>query len=80
MNEDKLYTAWKQHRRRVAVPDDFAGRVISRLNEEIIRDGQTSWIWRQAWSVRLMRWSGALVLVLVGLFRLSFITATLLAP
>ena len=76
MNEEELYAQWKAQRRSVAVPENFSTQVMNRLARETWAGPQ----WRGALQGRLAQISLAFGLLLLGLFRLCFMTANLLVP
>jgi hypothetical protein len=78
MNDDRLYTQWINHRRKTSVPEGFAQQVV----ESIERQAPTLKITRAKASGdivhRLINWAAAISMVLLGLFRLFYVTANLL--
>lgn len=78
MKKETIYTQWKESRRQIPVPEGFAAGVMARIenqtpNEEIDRPVGLTDI-----QFRLMQWSMAAGLVLLGLFRIFYIAANLL--
>ena len=76
MNEEELYAQWKAQRRSVAVPENFSTQVMNRLAHETWAGPR----WRAALHSRLAQIGLAFGLLLLGLFRLCFMTANLLVP
>ena len=77
--EETLYTQWKHHRRQVPVPEGFTASVMAGLDRggmPMTEDEQQEGaVWL---SNRLLKWSSAAGLVFLGLFRIVFITVSLL--
>lgn len=76
MNEEELYDQWKAQRRQVAVPENFSTRVMTRLVHETSARQKLS----AALHSRVAQIGMAFGLLLLGLFRLCFVTANLLIP
>ncbi len=78
MNDDYFYTHWIHHRRKTSVPDGFAQRIVESI------EGQTAapeTVPAQAAgdiAHRLVNWAAAISMVLLGIFRLYYITVNLL--
>jgi hypothetical protein len=78
MNDDHLYTQWINHRRKTSVPKGFAQQVV----ESIERQAPAPKIARSKAfgdiAHRLMNWAAAISMVLLGIFRLFYVTSNLL--
>lgn len=80
MNKDDIYASWIARRRQTEVPEDFSRRVMDGLLQTgrySATEGRPS---RTFLDFAPLRWSTALVLLLAGLLRLSYVTACLLVP
>ena len=80
MDRDDIYALWIARRRQTDVPEDFSRRIMEGLlqKEECpATEGRPSLTFL---AFAPLRWSTALVLLLAGLLRLSYVTACLLVP
>lgn len=80
MKKDALYTQWIEQRRQVAVSEDFAAGVMARIESRTSSRAQELPMEAIFCPSRLLRWSAAAGLVLLGLFRIIYIAASLLRP
>lgn len=78
MNDDRLYAQWIHHRRTTAVPDGFAQRVMQSIDRKSPERTRKAGIGSGAMTRRLINWAAAAAMVLLGLFRLLYVTANLL--
>jgi hypothetical protein len=80
MKKDDLYTQWIEHRRQVAVSEDLVAGVMARIESRTSCPDQNLPLETIFLPSRLLRWSAAAGLVLLGLFRIIYIAASLLRP
>jgi hypothetical protein len=78
MNDDRLYTQWIHHRRTTEVPDGFAQRVMQSIDLKTPDRGKKTGIGSDVMTRRLVNWAAAVSMVLLGIFRLLYVTANLL--
>ena len=78
MNDDRLYAQWIHHRRTTAVPDGFAQRVMQSIGRKTPSPCRMAGIGPSGMIRRLLHWAAALSMVLLGLFRLLYVTANLI--
>jgi hypothetical protein len=72
------YTRWIEHRRHIPVPENFASSVMAAIEN---RDPKEEYELPAALTgvqSRMMQWSTAAGLVLLGLMRIAFIAVNLL--
>lgn len=78
MNDDRLYTQWINQRRKTSIPDGFAKQVMKSVPREV-PDGWLLPLFKSTGiAQRVLRWVAAASMVLLGIFRLLFVTANLL--
>lgn len=78
MKKETIYSQWKEHRRQSPVPEDFAAGVMARVQ---CREPKKQFELPAGYTDfpnRLLQWSTAAGLVLLGLFRILYIAANLL--
>ena len=78
MNDHRLYTQWINHRRKISMPEGFAQQIVESIERQspapkIVRAKAFSSI-----AHRIMNWAAAISMVLLGIFRLFYVTANLL--
>jgi hypothetical protein len=78
MKKETLYTQWKEHRRQVPVPGHFAVDVMAKIESKAHKEEYELPAGLTDIHNRLMQWSAAAGLVLLGLFRIFYIAANLL--
>jgi hypothetical protein len=78
MNDDHLYTQWINHRRKSSVPEGFAQQVVASIQRRAAAPKTTRAKAFGTMAHRLMHWAAALSMVLLGIFRLFYVTANLL--
>lgn len=78
MNDDRLYTQWINHRRKTTVPEGFAQRIVASIERPSPAPGTAQAKADGDIAHRLMHWAAAISMVLLGLFRLFYVTANLL--
>lgn len=79
-DNNEHYHRWLEHRRRVAVPDDFSKRVMERVAHRapVAQTPPHDINIPERLYHPLVRWGMASGLVLLGLFRILYVTASLL--
>lgn len=80
MKRDTFYTQWKETRRHVSVPEHFAVGLMARIENQVSGQDDEMPAGMTLLTGRLMQWSAAGGLVLLGLFRIFYIVASLLRP
>lgn len=80
MDKDDIYALWIARRRQTSVPEDFSRRVMDVLLQKEGCSATERRPSRSFLAFAPLRWSTALVLLLAGLLRLSYVTACLLVP
>ena len=78
MKKDAFYDQWKEHRRQVPVPEHFSAGVMARITTQVPREEYELPAGLTVIHNRLMQWSAAAGLVLLGLFRIFYIAANLI--
>jgi hypothetical protein len=78
MKKETFYTQWKEHRCRVPVPEQFATGIMARIEKQGQKEEYELPAGLTDIHNRLMQWSTAASLVLLGLFRIFYIAANLL--
>ena len=78
MKEETIYTQWKENRRQVPVPERFVVGVMAKIENQVKKQGYELPVGLTDIHNRLMQWSAAAGLVLLGLFRIFYIAANLL--
>ena len=78
MNKETIYSQWKVHRRQIPVPGEFAAGVMASIRDQEPLKEHEFYTRLIGIHNRFRRWSVAAVLVLLGLFRLFYIAASLL--
>jgi hypothetical protein len=78
MEKEDLYTQWKEYRRHVPVPENFTGNLMAAMDKQVPRADKELPAGLTVFSNRIMRWSAAAGLVMLGLFRILYIAGNLL--
>lgn len=78
MKKESLYVQWKEHRRQVNIPDDFAAGVMAEIENQVGSRELELPARFDLMHSRLAQWGMAAGLVLVGLFRILYIAANLI--
>ena len=78
MKKEAIYTQWKVHRRQIQVPEDFAAGVMARIENQAPNEEYDRPAGRTGIRYRMMQWSVAAGLILLGIFRVFYIAANLL--
>ncbi|MGD8836044.1 MAG: hypothetical protein PVI54_12125 [Desulfobacteraceae bacterium] len=78
MNDDYLYTQWINHRRKASVPEGFSRRIVKSIEHQAPAPGRAQSKASGDIGQRLMNWAAAISMVLLGIFRLFYVTANLL--
>ncbi|MGD9189977.1 MAG: hypothetical protein PVI89_17290 [Desulfobacteraceae bacterium] len=78
MNDDYLYTQWINHRRKTSVPEGFARQVVESIERQASAPKTARAKASSDIAHRLMHWAAAISMVLLGIFRLFYVTANLL--
>ncbi len=78
MQKEKLYTQWKQHRRQVQVPENFAAEVMTEIKKQMTAGEYELPSGLNTVPNRFAQWAMAAGLILLGLFRVLYIAANLL--
>jgi hypothetical protein len=78
MENEDIYTQWKEHRRHVPVPENFSNRVMANIDNRRSREAYELPAALTGVRSRLMQWSAAAGLILLGLMRIAFIALNLL--
>ena len=79
MQKETIYTQWKQYRRNVSAPDDFAAGVMDEIDRRVITRHETMSDQMIDYTP-MMRWGWAAGFLFIGLFRLCHIVVILLRP
>lgn len=79
-NEEKLYNEWIRRRQAVPVPEDFAEQVMREIANQPVENRFDLPAAYRFLSSRLLQWAAAAGALLLGFFRLSYITTALLMP
>ena len=77
MDNERLYNQWIGNRRKTMVPDGFAQRITETIAQRAPDQGIFPIVYRSL-THRLMDWAAGFALVLLGIFRLLYVTANLL--
>jgi hypothetical protein len=77
--EDKLYSEWISRRQVVTVPECFVEQVMGEVAKETPIGFDRPAV-NRIFSSRPMQWAAAIGALLLGLFRLSYITRAILIP
>lgn len=80
MKKENIYNQWKEHRRQVSVPDYFTAGVMARIESQVHHQDDEMPFGMIDLPASLVQWSAAAGLVLLGLFRIVYIVATLFRP
>jgi hypothetical protein len=76
-----IYHRWKQQRCDVPVPPGFSNRVMALIDQQPQKDRLPRMMnFRSRVTVLVFRWALGSALLLVGIFRISFVTIQLLIP
>lgn len=78
MEKKDLYAQWKEYRRHVPVPEDFASGIMALIENQVPEEENELPTGLTDFSNRLTRWTTAAGLMLLGLIRIAFITVNLL--
>ena len=78
MKKEALYTQWKNHRRNVPVPEEFAKGIMAEINANQQRGGCGPPLEEPGFSSRLTQWAAGAGFVMLGLFRILYIALSLL--
>jgi hypothetical protein len=81
MNKERIYRQWLHERRKVQVPEDLSDQIMARLDKyrpafEVPLPPEPA---TDPWPDGLARVAAAIGLVGLGLFRLAFMSLSLLA-
>lgn len=78
-DKEQLYTRWLEQRRQVDVPNNFSLDVMATIKRETVSEeisqldkALPQWLFRP-WA----RWGAALGLIVLGLFRVLYVTGSL---
>ncbi len=78
--KEEIYREWMRRRQSVVVPEDFAEQVMSEIAKQKIMRHIDLPIMYRVLSSHTLRWVAVAGAMLLGLFRLSYITTALLIP
>jgi len=78
--ENPLYDQWKTHRRQIVVPDHFTADVMQHIRIATAPENNEYPFGAVNRQSRLVSWSAAGGLILLGVFRILFIIANLMRP
>ena len=78
MEKEDFYIQWKAYRRNVSVPENFAGGVMAAIENQRIEEEFELPAALTGIRGRLLQWSAAASLLLLGIIRIAFIAANLL--
>jgi hypothetical protein len=78
MNDNYLYTQWINHRRKTSVPEGFAQQVVKTIERQAPAQKTARTRASSDIAHRLMHWAAAISMVLLGIFRLFYVTVNLL--
>ena len=79
--EEEIYSQWIRRRQSVPVPEDFERLVMSEITKQAaIRLEAGSFDVYRLLGSRPVQWAAAAGALLLGLFRLSYVTSALLIP
>jgi hypothetical protein len=78
-NEEKVYGEWIRRRQSVPVPEGFTGRTMTEIAGQAAAKRLEPTVCGVLFS-HPMQWAAAVGALLLGLFRLSYITRALLIP
>ena len=78
MKRETIYTHWKNRRRQIPVPKDFAAAVMATIEHRAPKEESELPAGLTEFPNRLLQWSAAAGLVFLGLFRIFYIAANLL--
>jgi hypothetical protein len=78
MEKKDFYIQWKEYRRDVPVPDKFAGGVMAAIESQGVEEEFELSTALSGNQKRLLQWSAAASLLLLGIMRIAFIAANLL--
>jgi len=78
--KEKIYEDWIRGRQSVHVPEGFANRVIGEITaHKLAKDAEPPMVYRVLSSYRV-QWAAAAGALLLGLFRLGYVTRAVLIP
>ena len=80
MKKETVYTQWKEHRRQISPPGDFTAAVMARIESQVHHQDDEMPFGMIDLSASLVQWSAAAGLMLLGIFRIVYIVATLFRP
>jgi hypothetical protein len=78
MEKKDIYTQWKEHRRHIPVPENFASSVMAAIENRGPKEEHELPAALTGIRNRLLQWSAAASLLLLGLLRIGFIALNLL--
>jgi hypothetical protein len=78
MEKDNFYNQWKEYRRNVSVPENFASGVMAVIENQVPKQDDELPVALTGARHRLLRWCAAASLVLLGIMRIGFIAINLL--
>ncbi|MHC1726638.1 MAG: hypothetical protein AB9866_11600 [Syntrophobacteraceae bacterium] len=78
--KEEIYSEWISRRQSVPVPQGFAEQVMSGIKNHAIISHVDLPIPYRVFASRSMQWAAAAGAVMLGLFRLSYITKAVLIP
>jgi hypothetical protein len=77
--EDRLYSEWICRRQAMQMPEGFAERVMGEIAKKTATSVERPAVYT-IFSSRPMQWAAAIGALMLGLFRLSYITRAILIP
>ena len=78
--ENRLYDQWKTQRRQIVVPEYFTADVMQHIRIATAPESNEYPLGSVNLQSRLVSWSAAGGLILLGVFRILFIIANLMRP
>jgi hypothetical protein len=78
--ENPFYDHWKTHRRQIVVPEHFTADVMQHIRIATAPENNECPLELVDRQSRLVSWSAAGGLILLGVFRILFIIANLMRP
>lgn len=78
--ENRLYDQWKTQRRQINVPEHFTTDVMQHIRIVTAPESNEYPLGSVSLQSRLVSWSAAGGLILLGVFRILFIIANLMRP
>jgi hypothetical protein len=80
MKKETVYNQWKEHRRQVSVPENATAAVMARIESQVHHQDDEMPFGMIDLPASLAQWSAAAGLMLLGIFRIVYIAATLFRP